>query len=66
MFITIFKRIVLTCFLVAGILTTSAQTQEDFNTKLSDVYTNTADKKKALTIAKELYNMVEKKKDLQV
>ncbi|NOT49855.1 MAG: CHAT domain-containing protein [Chitinophagaceae bacterium] len=42
-----------------------AQTQEDFNSKLSDVYTNAADKKKALTIAKELYNIVEKKKDLQ-
>ena len=42
-----------------------AQTQEDFNKKLSDVYTNAADKKKALTIAKELYDMVEKKKDLQ-
>ncbi len=42
-----------------------AQTQEDFNTKLGDVYTNAADKKKALAIAKELYNMVEKKKDLQ-
>jgi tetratricopeptide (TPR) repeat protein len=29
------------------------------------VYNNATDKKKALTIAKELYNMVEKKKDLQ-
>ncbi len=42
-----------------------SQTQQDFDTKLSDVYTNAADKKKALTLAKELYNMVEKKKDLQ-
>ena len=33
--------------------------------KRQDVYTNAADKKKALTIATELYNMVEKKKDLQ-
>ncbi|MEO7983485.1 MAG: CHAT domain-containing protein, partial [Bacteroidota bacterium] len=42
-----------------------AQSQEDFNTKLSDVYANAADKKKALVVAKELYNMVEKKKELQ-
>jgi CHAT domain-containing protein len=41
------------------------QTQEDFNNKLSEVYQNAADKKKALSIAKDLYNMVEKKKDLQ-
>ena len=47
------------------VLTVVAQTQEDFNKKLSEVYTNAADKKKALTIAKELYDMVEKKKDLQ-
>lgn len=42
-----------------------AQTQDDFNNKLSDVYASAADKKKALVIAKELYNIVEKKKDLQ-
>ncbi|MDZ4806666.1 MAG: CHAT domain-containing protein [Bacteroidota bacterium] len=65
MIFTIFRRIVFTCFITTGILTANAQTQEDFNTKLSDVYTNAADKKKALVIAKELYNMVEKKKDLQ-
>lgn len=57
----------LTAFLCGLIvpLISIAQTQEDFNTKLSDVYANASDKKKALTIAKELYNMVEKKKDLQ-
>ena len=42
-----------------------AQTQDDFTAKLSDVYVNANDKKKALDIAKDLYNMVEKQKDLQ-
>ncbi len=65
MIFTILKRIVFTCFITAGIPTANAQTQEDFNTRLSDVYINAADKKKALVIAKELYTMVEKKKDLQ-
>ncbi len=42
------------------------QTQEDFNNKLGEIYTTaTADKKKALTLAKELYNFLEKQKDLQ-
>src|SRR5688572_26993251 len=57
-FIYLLPFILLCCDLLA-------QTQEDFNNKLSEVYTNVADKKKALTIAKELYNMVEKKKELQ-
>ena len=52
-------------FLAFAVLNVVAQTQEDFNAKLSEVYTSTTDKKKALTIAKEVYNMVEKKKDLQ-
>ncbi|MEO7922634.1 MAG: CHAT domain-containing protein [Chitinophagaceae bacterium] len=42
-----------------------AQTQEDFNNKQSEVYTHASDKKKALAFAKELYNMTEKKKELQ-
>lgn len=43
-----------------------AQTQEEFDKKLTDIYTvNTTDKKKALTMAKELYNAAEKKKELQ-
>ncbi len=62
---TLFKQLLGTCLLVVITISTTAQTQEDFNTKLSDVYANTADKKKALAIAKEMYGMVEKKKDLQ-
>ena len=42
-----------------------AQTQDDFNNKLTDIYVNAADKKKVMSIAKEMYNMLEKKKDLQ-
>jgi CHAT domain-containing protein len=60
-----FKRIFLTGLLVTTVLLSNAQTQEDFNSKLSDVYANAADKKKALTIAKDLYSMVEKKNELQ-
>jgi len=60
-----FRLLILGILLLAASLTINGQTQEDFNTKLSDVYTNAADKKKALAVAKELYNMVEKKKDLQ-
>ena len=59
------RRSVIACLLLFIVYYMQAQTQDDFNTKLSDVYTNAADKKKALTIAKDLYNMVEKKKDLQ-
>ncbi len=59
------RQCIVTCFLLVIVNSIKAQTQDDFNTKLSDVYSNAADKKKALTIAKELYNMVEKKKDLQ-
>jgi CHAT domain-containing protein/tetratricopeptide (TPR) repeat protein len=40
------------------------QTQEDFNNKMMEVYT-AGDEKKALETAKELYKMVEGKKDLQ-
>ncbi len=59
------KRLSFYCILSGLLVHTAAQTQEDFTTRLSDVYTNAADKKKALTIAKELYSMVEKKKELQ-
>jgi len=60
-----FNLIVLICLLAVSGSAGYAQTQEDFNTKLSDVYTNAADKKKAAALAKELYNMIEKKKELQ-
>lgn len=42
-----------------------AQTQDEFMTKLSEVYANAADQKKALELAKALYKTVEKQKDLQ-
>lgn len=59
------SRILILAFLLLSSSIINSQTQEDFNNKLSEVYTSAADKKKALTIAKDLYNMVEKKKDLQ-
>lgn len=62
---TCFKQILVTYLLIINTVFASAQTQENFNTKLTDVYTNATDKKKALIIAKEMYEMVEKKKELQ-
>ncbi len=59
------KKVLFCCCFLLAAFSLSAQTQEDFNTKLSDIYTNAGDKKKVLTLAKELYNIVEKKKDLQ-
>ncbi|HSU29001.1 MAG TPA: hypothetical protein VLJ68_11500, partial [Chitinophagaceae bacterium] len=48
-----------------GSLAARGQTQDDFNTKMNEFYTNASDKKKALPLAKELYNLVEKSKGLQ-
>ncbi len=42
-----------------------AQTQEEFNNKMGEIYLAGEDKKKAATIVKQLYDWVEKKKDLQ-
>jgi len=43
-----------------------AQTQEEFDKKLNDIYIlNATDKKKALQQAKDLYTLLEKKKELQ-
>lgn len=43
-----------------------AQTQEEFDKKLTDIYTvNTTDKKKALSLARELYAIANRKKELQ-
>lgn len=51
--------------LFAAILSVTAQTQEDFQNKYNDVFLHLEDKKKTLTLAKELYALVEKKKELQ-
>lgn len=40
------RRFVTVCFLLFIVNNIHAQTQEDFNTKLADVYTNAADQKK--------------------
>jgi len=42
-----------------------AQTQKDFTDKLSGVYMNASDPKKALQLAKELYKMTQQNKELQ-
>jgi len=65
MLLTGLKKIASILLLSLSTLIVAGQTQDEFNNKLSDIYTNAADKKKALALAKELYSMVEKKKDLQ-
>ncbi len=62
---SIFTKVFFISLFSFSLLGAVAQTQDDFDTKISEVYTNAGDKKKALVIAKELYNMVEKKKELQ-
>lgn len=66
MLISCCKRLLFTVVLfVATTIALPAQTQDDFQNKYNDVFMQAADKKKALTLAKELYALVEKKKDLQ-
>lgn len=65
MLLTGLKKTASILLLSLSTLIVAGQTQDEFNNKLSDIYTNAADKKKALALAKELYSMVEKKKDLQ-
>ncbi len=59
------KHLLAFCFILVLAMNSMAQTQENFNAQLSDVYTNASDKKKAMSIAKDMYNMVEKSKELQ-
>jgi CHAT domain-containing protein len=54
----------LSLFLISTCPKSSAQTQEDFQSKYNDIFLQ-QDKKKALAQSKELYNVVEKKKELQ-
>lgn len=58
-------HLVLSSLLLLVTLVAHAQTQDDFNNKLGDIYNAGEDKKKATAIAKQLYNMVQGKKDLQ-
>jgi len=61
-----FKALILCCTLWGQTYLAVAQNQEEFDKKLTEIYTvNTTDKKKALALSKELYNTAEKKKDLQ-
>ena len=60
-----FIKVLFIFFTIVISFSAAAQKQEDFDRKLSEIYTNVADKKKALAIAKELYDIVEKKKELQ-
>lgn len=63
------KRAVLPSFifllLIAISKISSGQTQKDFENKYSEVYQAGDDKKKALMLAKEAYQMLERKKELQ-
>ena len=53
-------------FLLLCCATTAfSQPEDEFMTKYTEVFNHLADKKKALTLAKELYALVERKKTLQ-
>lgn len=56
---------ILSLLFIISSISTTAQTQEDFDKKMSEVYTNTVDKAKKAVIAREMFNMLEKKKELQ-
>ena len=56
---------ILSLLLIIAALSSSAQTQEDFNKKMAETYNTSLEKTKKVAIAKEMYNMVEKKKELQ-
>jgi CHAT domain-containing protein len=62
------KRIVLLIFLAVFCASYNAHSQtpeEVFMAKLTDIYTYSADKKKVMSIAKEMYALLEKTKSLQ-
>jgi hypothetical protein len=59
------KNFLLTLLSFSLVIISKAQTQDDFEKKMQEVYAASADPKKALTLARELYNMTEKKPDLQ-
>ncbi len=64
----VFFQIICTGLCILALLTgpaAGAQTQSDFENKLTEIYSNLSDEKKAKALAKELYDMVEQKKELQ-
>ncbi|MEO5947828.1 MAG: CHAT domain-containing protein [Chitinophagaceae bacterium] len=60
----IISTILFLLFIISAFSST-AQTQEDFDKKMGEVYSTTLDKKKKAVIAKEMYDIVGKKKELQ-
>ncbi|HVD97920.1 MAG TPA: CHAT domain-containing protein [Cytophagaceae bacterium] len=60
-----FRKVLYLIFFCSFSMSSYAQTQDEFMAKLSDVYVNASDKKKAMEIAKAMYKMVEQKKELQ-
>ncbi|MBL7729818.1 MAG: CHAT domain-containing protein [Chitinophagaceae bacterium] len=62
-----FSRYILITFflLFASMAPLMVAAQDDFQAKYNEVYMQIADKKKAATLAKELYTLVEKKKEWQ-
>lgn len=56
--------ILLACISCSALLG-QTKAEEEFQNKLSEIYTNATDQKKALSLAKELYNQVERRKEWQ-
>lgn len=59
------KKSTIFFFLGLATFSSTAQTQNDFDKKLEEISSATGDQKKILAIAKEMYNIIEKKKELQ-
>ena len=56
---------ILSLLFIISSISSTAQTQEDFNKKMAETYSTSLEKAKKVAIAKEMYNMVETKKELQ-
>lgn len=56
---------ILSLLFVLSSISSTAQTQEDFNKKMAETYSTSLEKTKKIAIAKEMYDMVEKNKELQ-
>ncbi|HXA00808.1 MAG TPA: hypothetical protein VNW99_02410, partial [Cytophagaceae bacterium] len=59
------KSLLISLFFILLIGKANAQTQEEYMSRLSEVYMNAGDQKKALEIAKGMYKMLEENKELQ-
>ena len=60
-----FKITLIVVFSLITVSSLFSQTQDDFNTQLSEIYMNAGDAEKARDLANELYRMEEKNNSLK-